>query len=46
VHPSMISRALEIIRSCFVEGVYVDNHFQFIHDTMVNKKLVFHNGNT
>jgi hypothetical protein len=42
----MIKYAFEIYRSCFEEGTWIDHHFQFLFDTMANKRLILHNGNT
>lgn len=42
----LIVYAFNIIRGCFVKGKAVDNHLKFIMDTMVNKRLILHNGNT
>jgi hypothetical protein len=38
--------AFNILRSMFKEGKFTTNHFYFIMDTLVNKKLILHNGNT
>jgi hypothetical protein len=42
----LIVYAFNIIRSSFVGGKFIDNHFKFIMDTMVNKRIILHNGNT
>jgi hypothetical protein len=42
----VIVHSFNIIRSSFIESKFIDNHFKFIMDTMVNKKIILHNGNT
>lgn len=42
----VIVYAFNIVRGCFKGGVATDNHFKFIMDTLVNKRLILHNGNT
>jgi hypothetical protein len=42
----LIVYAFNIIGSCFKESQFTKNHLKFIMDTMVNKRLILHNGNT
>jgi hypothetical protein len=46
VTSEIIVYAFNILRSCFRKGSDIDNHFRFIMDTMVFKKIILHNGNT
>lgn len=42
----LIVYAFNIVRGCFRKGSDVDYHLMFIMDTMVNKRIILHNGNT
>lgn len=42
----LIVHAFNIVRSCFNKGDHTDYHLEFIMDTMVNKRIILHNGNT
>jgi hypothetical protein len=46
VVPAIIVKAFNIFRSCFVKGNKIDNHFQFIMETLIFKRIILHNGNT
>jgi hypothetical protein len=35
-----------IFKNCFSKSKHVDNHFRFITDTIVLKRVILHNGNT
>lgn len=41
----MIQKAFDIYASCFVKNKTVVNHFRFLCDTMVLKRVILHNGN-
>jgi hypothetical protein len=46
VHPAIIVKAFNIFLSCFVRDIKITNHFRFIMETLVFKRIILHNGNT
>jgi hypothetical protein len=42
----MIQKAFDVYASCFTKNKTVVNHFRFLCDTMVLKRVIMHNGNT
>lgn len=42
----MIQKAFDVYASCFTKNKTVLNHFRFLCDTMVLKRVILHNGNT
>jgi hypothetical protein len=46
VNSKLIVKAFEIFASCFENNKAVLNHFKFLCDTFVNKRVVLHNGNS
>jgi hypothetical protein len=46
VLPQLVIKAFNIYASCFVKSKAVANHFKFICDTFIMKRVVLHNGNS
>jgi hypothetical protein len=46
VLPELIIKAFNIYASCFPKDKAVSNHFKFLCDTFVMKRVILHNGNT